>query len=395
MKVAVLGVGTAGIMSLCHALRWLCPKDSTVTSIYDPKFPILGIGETSQPGFQTLLFESTGFTFLDDADKLDATIKLGGMWKNWRDDDFNACLTAPSYAIHFNNFKLKEFCFSRFNKKYQSKFLVSEGNIDSITNAGTCVLVVVDGIEYQYDYVIDCRGYPTDLSEYYVVENPTVNSALVNIINEPGTWNATVNQATKNGWMFGLPLQTRQGWGYLYNDKLTTKEEAIKDIEEIFNKENIELKEFKFNSYHANTFFDGRILKNGNRAFFFEPIEGQAGFFYEIALRYLVDYVYGQCSVADVNRHLLDAAKDLELFINFIYHGGSKFQTTYWSHISKVAREKLNNNEKWNYIVSTVNNYLKFGGQEPPTNTIGRWSVHHWKMWDKKLGYNYFYDKNI
>jgi hypothetical protein len=395
VKVAVLGVGTAGIMSLCHALRWLCPKDSTVTSIYDPNFPILGIGETSQPGFQTLLFESTGFTFLDDADKLDATIKLGGHWKNWRANDFNACLTAPSYAIHFNNFKLKDFCFSRFNKKYQSKFLVVEGNIDSVTNVKNYVSVIVNGIEYQYDYVIDCRGYPTDWTDYYVVENPTVNSALVNIIKEPGTWTATINQATKNGWMFGLPLQTRQGWGYLYNDKLTTKEEAVADIKEIFNKENLDLKEFKFTSYHANTFFDGRILKNGNRAFFFEPIEGQAGFFYEVALRYLVDYVYGQCSITDVNNNLLDAAKDLELFINFIYHGGSKYQTSYWDYISTITKEKLHNSNKWKYIVLTVNSYLKNGGQEPPSHTIGRWSVHHWKMWSNKLGYNYFYDKNI
>jgi hypothetical protein len=257
------------------------------------------------------------------------------------------------------------------------------------------VSIVVKDTEYLFDYVIDCRGYPTDWSDYYIVEEPTVNSALINIIKEPGTWNATINQATKNGWMFGLPLQTRQGWGYLYNDKLTTKEEAVADIKEIFNKDDLELKEFKFKSYHANRFFDGRILKNGNRAFFFEPIEGQAGFFYEVALRYLVDYVYGQCSLEDVNVNLFSAAKDLELFINFIYHGGSKFNSPYWNYISNVAKQKLDSNDKWKFIVSTVNNYLKFGGQEPSSHTIGRWSVHHWKMWNDNLGYKYFYDKNI
>lgn len=395
MKVAVLGVGTAGIMSLCHALRWLCPANSTVTSIYDPKFPILGIGETSQPGFQSLLFESTDFTFLNDADKLDATIKLGGMWKNWREKDFNACLTAPSYAIHFNNFKLKEFCFLRFKEKFNNKFQIIEGDISSVDNKGTHVSVTVDGVDNQFDYVIDCRGYPTDWTDYYVVKNPTVNSALVNIIKQPGTWNATINQATKNGWMFGLPLQTRQGWGYLYNDAITSKEEAINDIHEIFNSTDLELKEFKFKSYHANTFFDGRILKNGNRALFFEPLEGQAGFFYEVALRYLVDFVYGQCSLDTVNTNLFDAAKDLELFIDFIYHGGSSFESPFWNYVKDVTDRKLKLNSKWHDIVWTVNNYLKNGGQEPSTNNIGRWSVHHWKMWDKNLGYNYFYDKNI
>lgn len=395
MKVAVLGVGTAGIMSLCHALRWLCPKDSTVTSIYNPDTPILGVGEASQPGFSTLLFEATGFTFLDDADKLDSTIKLGGTWRNWRSEEFNASLASPLYAIHFNNFKLKEFCFDRFQKRHPKKFNIVEGNIDLVENKNSHVSVVVSGVEHTFDYVIDCTGYPSDWSNYYIVSNPTVNSALVRIVHQPGTWNSTINQATKNGWMFGLPLQTRQGWGYLYNDQITTKEEAIQDIKEISGLDNLDLKEFKFKSYHANTFFDGRILKNGNKALFFEPLEGQAGFFYEVALRYLVDYVYGQCSIDTVNNNLLDAAKDLELFINFIYHGGSIFKSKFWKYASENARQKLDSSPKWDYIVETINYYLRNGGQEPPVHTIGRWNVHHWKMWDKKLGYNYFHDKNI
>ncbi len=395
MKVAVIGVGTAGIMSLCHALRWLCPKNSTVTSIYNPTTPILGVGEASQPGFSTLLFEATGFTFLDDADKLDSTIKLGGTWRNWRANDFHASLASPLYSIHFNNFKLKEFCFDRFTKRYPSQFKTIEGNVDNLQNKGTYVAVIVNGVEHQFDYVVDCRGYPEDWADYYVVENPTVNSALVRIVNQPGTWNSTINQATKNGWMFGVPLQSRQGWGYLYNDQITTRDEAVEDIKTISGLENPELKEFKFKSYHANTFFDGRILKNGNNALFFEPLEGQAGFFYEVALRYLVDYVYGQCNINTVNENLLDAAKDLEMFINFIYHGGSTFDSPFWKYSAENAKQKLHSNPKWNYIITTINSHLKNGGNEPPVHTIGRWNVHHWLMWDKKLGYNYFYDKNI
>jgi hypothetical protein len=33
--------------------------------------------------------------------------------------------------------------------------------------------------------------------------------------------------------MFGIPLKTRQGWGYLYNDTITSKEDALEEINKI------------------------------------------------------------------------------------------------------------------------------------------------------------------
>ena len=53
MKIAVLGVGTAGITSLCHLLGWL-PSTVEITSIYDPNIKILGIGESSTPDIEYL-----------------------------------------------------------------------------------------------------------------------------------------------------------------------------------------------------------------------------------------------------------------------------------------------------------------------------------------------------
>ena len=72
---------------------------------------ILAIGESMDPGFPTTLFEGTNFTLLDDAERLDATLKLGVQWKNWRNKEFTSYMHPPYYAMHFNNGKLKEFCF--------------------------------------------------------------------------------------------------------------------------------------------------------------------------------------------------------------------------------------------------------------------------------------------
>ena len=40
MKIAIVGVGTAGLMSLCHFLAH-SPKGTTVTAVYDPAIDIL------------------------------------------------------------------------------------------------------------------------------------------------------------------------------------------------------------------------------------------------------------------------------------------------------------------------------------------------------------------
>jgi uncharacterized NAD(P)/FAD-binding protein YdhS len=54
-NIAVIGIGTAGILSLSHILGYM-PKDWTITSIFDPAIPILGVGETGGPVVLQSLF---------------------------------------------------------------------------------------------------------------------------------------------------------------------------------------------------------------------------------------------------------------------------------------------------------------------------------------------------
>jgi hypothetical protein len=387
MKIAVLGVGTVGIMSICHALRWLCPTGGTVTSIYDPSIPIFGIGETTQPGFLQFLYEGTNFTLLNDGDKLDATVKLGGTWHGWRDTVLNAPLTPPGSAMHFNNHKLKEFCFEQFEKIWDKKFNVIEGSVEALTNIGSSAQVSINQQLYDFDFVIDCRGTPVDWSNYTKFDNLTVNRCLLNIINEPGKWNTTINQAHQHGWMFGIPLKSRQGWGYLFNDNITSKDEAILDIQQIYNTTNLELKEFSFNSYYANEFFDGRILKNGNRALFFEPLEGTAGYFYETALRTMYDYINGYCSVEQFNNNLTTAAVDLKNFVCYVYQGGSNFKGNFWDETSIKCKDILSNDIRWVSTVSSIKNQILINDY---SSSVGRWSIPHWKMWDTFFNYSTF-----
>jgi hypothetical protein len=387
MKIAVLGVGTVGIMSICHALRWLCPHEGTVTSIYDPSIPIFGIGETTQPGFLQFLYEGTNFTLLSDGDKLDATFKLGGTWNGWRNTVLNASLTPPSSAMHFNNHKLKDFCFERFEQLWGNKFNTIEGSIESVTNIGSAAQVSINHQIYNFDFLIDCRGAPTNWSEYNVINDFTVNRCLLNIIDKPGNWNTTINQAHSNGWMFGIPLKSRQGWGYLFNDNITSEDDAILDIEKMYNTSNLELKDFKFRSYYAHEFFDGRILKNGNRALFFEPLEGTAGYFYETVLRTMYDYINHQCTINEFNNNLTLAAIDLKNFVCYVYQGGSNFESNFWNETSLKCKNILSNDLRWSNTVMSINRNISTNNY---SNSVGRWSIPHWLMWDTFFGYNTF-----
>ena len=59
-------------------------------------------------------------------------------------------------------------------------------------------------------------------------ESIVINSAIINVCDKPGDWEWTYHIAHPNGWMFGIPVSNRSSWGYLYNNKVTTKEEPLR-----------------------------------------------------------------------------------------------------------------------------------------------------------------------
>ena len=79
-KLAVIGVGSAGIQSLCHFLAYM---DETweITSIHNPSKKIQGIGESSNPSFIAALELGVGFNLIEDLNKINGTLKFGTKYK--------------------------------------------------------------------------------------------------------------------------------------------------------------------------------------------------------------------------------------------------------------------------------------------------------------------------
>ena len=127
MKIAVIGAGTVGVMSVLHFLKYL--NKCEVTCIYSPEKKILGIGESSNVNLPDLLWKSVGYNVFVDSNELNSTIKLGVKYVNWRKNDFISPIIPTSYAMHFDNFSLSEKMFKRAKKIYKKRFKILNKNI--------------------------------------------------------------------------------------------------------------------------------------------------------------------------------------------------------------------------------------------------------------------------
>tara|TARA_E500000305_G_C4025123_1_gene241300 strand:+ start:947 stop:2092 length:1146 start_codon:yes stop_codon:yes gene_type:complete len=356
MKIAVLGTGTVGVMSVLHFLRYL--DNSEITCIYNPNKKILGIGESSNVQLPHLLYHSVKYNVFINSDELSSTVKLGVLYKNWRKKEFISPILPTNYAMHFDNFALSEKMFDRAKKIYGKRFKILNKDIREIKQNDKEVTILFNKGKKTYDYVIDCRGYPEDYSNYHMITSLPINRAFVNLIPKPGNWDYTYHYAHKNGWMFGIPLTHRQGWGYLFNDKITSEQEAVNEINQIFksNKTKKDLRDFNFKPYRAKKFLEGRIIKNGNRAIFYEPMEALSGVYYDGLNKFFYDYINKQIDQETVNEILDVKAKQYENFICYVYNQGSIYKTKFWKDVKKSTDKHLKNNEIWNKTLNTLNN---------------------------------------
>ena len=390
-KLAVIGLGSAGIQSLCHMLSSL-DNNWEIYSIYDPKIKALGIGESTNPTFIDALQYGLNFDFFNDLKKLHATLKTGTVYKDWREHDFCNPLINGAVAIHFDTHSLKDFAIPRLKERWGEKLKVIEENILNIKSNYSFAELETSSNTLKFDYIIDCRGFPQDYTGYNICNN-FVNTALVYNSKLIQNWNYTGHKATPDGWMFEVPLDNRTSYGYLFDKNFTTSNTAISNFQETIN-ETIDktlLEEYNFSSYYANNIFDGRILKNGNRAVFFEPMFANSLWLYNNINFYFIEYINQNLTKEQINNCFeIDATKVRDM-IAFNYHGGSMYDTPFWKSTKNTATQILNNSI---YFHDTQEAFRKFNHNKT------HWANRQYPYWvfppinlltlDKNFGYNYF-----
>lgn len=388
-RLAVIGVGSAGIVSLGHFCTWL-DNSWEITSIYDPSIQTLGIGESTNSNFVTVLENAIDFTYELDIKELDATLKYGTKFIDWRDESWINPLIEGSVALHFNTNKLKDLALPRLAKKWPNKFKILEGTVSSLDQTTNLATVTVDSKIYEFDYVIDCRGFPEDYSNYIMSDCSLVNHCIVHDQEKFDPIVYTEHYATKNGWMFGVPLSNRKSYGYLYNDSITSKEDAISDMSKILKipKSKLTTREYAFKPYYAKEVLEGRILKNGNRALFFEPISATSIYMYVRICKMFFEFLNSKYNQVDINQQFRNDLEDLEVVISYYYHGGSKYDTEFWEKSKTNAFNKLEGNCKFYYLVTELKRLYDDG---TPFDFPGMiFPANPWFKLDRLFGYNYF-----
>jgi tryptophan halogenase len=392
-SIVVIGAGTAGIQSICHYLAFLGSHGWTITLIHSPKINILGIGESTNPPFLESLEDACNFNILDDLAELDATLKFGTHYINWRDKPFTIPVLTGHAAMHINTFKLQNFVLPRLKSIWGDKFQIIEGNVSIIENLENSVQVVVDDKKLYFDFAVDNRGFPDSYDDYHVIEDNPVNHALIHNKTDIFTLNATIHQATPDGWMFGVPLTSRTSYGYLFNNKLTSVDRAKINFSKEIGVLVDELQdiEYKFKSYYTNKLLSKRILKNGNRSVFFEPMFANSLWLYKNSDKLFVSYIKGIIPEEHVNNIFRDMVKDVEELICYFYHGGSKHNTEFWKNVVPYAAKKLNNSKSFQIMKSLMTRQYKNKQFNPEINEYS-WVFGEKHMFyiDEKLGYNYF-----
>jgi len=342
MKITILGRGNAGCLTaLYYSYYTRNQKNIHIELLHDPDISPERVGQATVLEPPGLLWKALGINWYDNP--IDATPKLGILYENWgkKNHKFFHPFPLNDITLHYTPSKLQDVILESEYFNVEEKHINDYNQIDS-------------------DFIFDCRGRHTNKQDdYYNLINP-VNSVLLGESNSKEcdiNWTRAV--ATPDGWTFVIPKTTQNtSYGYLYNDKITSIEEASANFEKLFDfsKGEIEKKtSLKFNNYIAKRpIIDDRIILGGNRLFFLEPLEATAIQAYLFWAQRTFWWIIDKRSNPNfATQELYKYTTQLQNFILWHYVFGSKYNTPFW----RYAQEFTINDDEFHKIVFAIKKF--------------------------------------
>ena len=363
MKISIIGSGNAG----CFTALYYSSQGKEVELIHNPDVLPVTVGQGTIPGALKLLHNTTSFNWYDN--KVHATPKTGFLYDGWGkvNDNVMHPFPAENMAMHFCPHEmqreiLKSDCFK-----------VIEGDVDPK--------------DVDADYVFDCRGgLPNDYEELISPVNAV-------ILGKPN-WNTidalwTTGVATPDGWCFIIPMHLdspshKESVGYVYNDTITSQDEAQRNFLDLFDVEIT--RNLKFNSYVAkNPIVDNRIILQGNRLFFLEPLESTAVESYLHWSRVILYAIENNISFHHLSGVIKEYIRKIQNFILWHYQFGSKYDTPFW----KYAKSLFSFDSEFNNFVDTSINMnwdeaIDFDNIDYKS-LYAQWSAFSFKYWHEGM----------
>lgn len=259
------------------------------------------------------------------------------------------------YAYHFDAGKLGEYMRNvAIQRGVKHKYgLVKhvkqdeQGCIDAI--------ITDENEELHADFFIDCSGFAGILIEktlktpFVSFADNLLNDAAVAIqtpIDESQTTpTETRSEALQHGWMWQIPLRSRQGNGYVYSQSHCTPEDAEKALRKQLNVgDNIAARHIKMRVGRRQSHLVKNCMAIGLSQGFIEPLEATALMLVQFSLLHFIDYVNvhqhhhidNHIHINQVNsaiNHMIDGIRD---YIVAHYKTNSRQDSEYW----RINREE-------------------------------------------------------
>jgi hypothetical protein len=357
MKIGIIGAGSTSAVALLQVIKFdsAFRNGFQVQCINDPNIPIAKVGESTSPPVFNLLKNVLNLEW-PDLSEFHGTLRYYTKyyWEPATGQDFSVY---HAYAgIHLDSQEFSKYVFRELKSRFPFFSEISDTVVKLEQNEYSVAVHGNDRV-YEFDYVIDCRGTPSDEvldSDEYETDNifRSVNSAIlypdfVNKYDEP----FTSSYVHKNGWMFGVPLQHRKTFGYLYNNTITSKEEASNHFAELKGIDTSNLSKFTWRQYYKKQAMTGRVFTLGNKLYFFEPHQALPLHYYSASteqfMKMLIENAPPEVvaqSVNNMNQIRMEQMQDM-IALNYVCE--NKLESDFWNYQRPRAIEHLKNSHHW------------------------------------------------
>jgi len=323
-KIAIIGAGNAGCITALHFYKYLSEETDLsfeITIYYSPEqHPIERVGQGTTLRPTELISSTLNVNWYNNT--IDATFKTGILYEEWgkkKNKIFTPFGMLSDLAIHFVPQKL-------------SKAVLESGHFNVIEKTITDPEKEIDA-----DVIFDCRGRQNrDKNNYDTLINPLNSVLLCKKDGRNLDVSYTRSIATPNGWTFVIPNVDSVSYGYLYNNTITSKEDATEDFLDRFDLPEVD-GELTFENYMAKNMFAGeRTILQGNMYGFLEPLEATSLGFYRIICRQAWDAIFHIKSLDECNTEVRRVMKELENVTLWHYQYGSKYDTPFWEYAKSL-----------------------------------------------------------
>ena len=380
-KIAIIGAGNAGCITALHF--YFHGRDRFEIEIYHSPYehPIEKVGQGTTLIPTMLISSMFGSNWYDN--NIGATLKSGILYEGWgkSKDEFFHTFPMHNMSAHYVPKKLSNAVLkSGLFKVKQQTINDPEKEIDA-------------------DIIIDCRGrHNRDKDNYEPLINPLNSCLLYRKEGRDSDLIYTRTVATPNGWTFVVPNTDSVSYGYLYNNTITSKEDATDDFLERFNFPEID-GDLTFENYIAKSIFVGeRTILNGNKCAFLEPLEATATGFYSAVCRSIWDYIEGVHTKESASQNVRDEMFRLEKFILWHYQFGSKYDTPFWKYAKSLPfkpDDRFNNMLETCKKMSLLEIENLWQSDSNGNHQYGQWSYPSFRCWvdgTKMQRYGHFFD---